>query len=563
MLPILAVFLHGCGGGGVTPCGDTAIAVGGECVRALACGQGTVQRDLECVPTGGACGDNTREVDGSCVPATDVVCSEGTHVVDGVCVADDALACGAGTTEVDGTCLPTTTLICGPGTVLTETDDGDACELQCDPPEIWSVPGQECVSQCGDSTAFNSETGVCEPLCGEAQFWDVDSDSCLGVPECGVGTVMDSDAAECEGWPFQELSLETLCARRAVNVCERLISCCEDTGMLSSYFGNLYYKANRDVVSYDTIDQLVDFPADEETCRTIEFWECETRGTAQIRDAIDNGLATENGAGVIAFDEFYAEAGCNQPLGRMLWDLTLLEDLFTPNIATGGECSGDTFCADDGVCIYSGESRLTTCQPRDALNDQCQMGETELQGSCQEGLICVDSGDAGGTRRCRERYVENDACSGLERYLSSDSGCGEGLICRREEYIEEMQSYCLPPIDNYDNTCPVAEEYGRIDWCGPNLYCRSDAVPGSDGVGKCADTRGRASACELPLERNLWQYDAESGHSICDDTLACTLQPDADSFVGSCDDTESVCNHLLTECGFYEALGYEYCEVAE
>ena len=564
MLPITVMLLQACSGGGITPCGDTAIAVDGECVRRLACGPDTVQRNQECVPTGGACGENTREVEGICVPATDVICSQGTHPVDGVCVADDALVCGAGTTETDGTCLPTNTLICGPGTVLVEDDAGDNCELQCLPPQIWSVPDAACVSQCGSHTVFDTDTGVCEPRCGEAEFYDADSDSCLGVPECGVGTLQNADTAECEGWPFQELSLDTLCARRAVNVCERFFTCCEDTGMLSRYLNRSARKSGRDItptaaeLEYDSI--FIDFPVDEATCRTMEFWQCETGGLAQIRAAIEAEVAELKPDGVTAFDEFYAFVGCDQPIDRLLWDESLLVDLFNPLLEIGDECVEAAFCKGDAMCSL-GEGRMTTCQARLGVNETCgSLYIYTIQENCQDGLICVDAGLAVPEFRCRERLAENDDCSAIDQYTWDDHGCAEGLICRREDYIEMGPTYCLPPIAADTATCPVAEYYYEIDWCGPNLYCRDDAVPDTDGTGKCADTRDRASACELPQERDLDDYESPFGHSICDDELACTLQPDGDDFVGSCDDTESVCNYFLTECGFYEALG-QACEL--
>ena len=565
MLPIVVMLLQACSGGGVTPCGDTAIAVDGECVGRLACGPGTTQRDLECVPTGGSCGDNTREVDGSCVPATDVVCSEGTHVVDGVCVADDALACGAGTTMVDGACLPTTTLICGPGTVLVEDDSGDTCELRCEPPEIWSVPDSACVSQCGADTLFDVENGVCEPRCGEAEFYDPFTETCLGVPECGVGTMQNPDTAECEGWPFQDLSLDTICARRAVNACERVFNCCEDAYLVSRHLDTMYTRSAREGAETRYDSDFVDFPVDEATCRNMEFWECETNGVAAIRAAIASAAAEVNSDGLTAFDDFYAFVGCEQPIDRLLWDYELVDDLFNPLLATGDECTEERYCTGDAICTYGAETRVSTCQPRGELNAICaERYLYDLQDSCQDGLICLDIGHADGKRRCQARHAENEECDYADMNIWSDNGCAEGLICRRASYGAEGTTVCLPPIaaDDTTSTCPVADEYYDIDWCGPNLYCRDDAVPDLDGVGKCAATRDRAGACELPTERNFYDYESPSGHSICDDELLCTLQPDEDDFVGSCSDTESVCNYLLTQCGLYEALG-EVCESNE
>lgn len=554
---ILVAGLVACSGGGVAPCGDNAAVIEGECVVTTVCGPGTTQRDLECLPADSAtCGTGTREVDGECVPDTGVVCGEGTVEEDGGCVPEEGLQCGAGTTLVDGSCLPSESLVCGTGTVLDESGDDPVCELRCAPPEVFDPGEDDCVSECGPGSALNDDSGICEAQCDTDSFYDAETDGCLTVPECGRDAGENTDNNECEGYPFDDLSLETLCARRAFNVCATYLDCCGDAGLLDRYLRSLANKIDKSGPSLS----LPDIAADMATCETLEMWSCEMNGAAQGREWVAQGMVGVDPEGLEAFDQFFEDLSCSVPVGEGLFPQDLMQDVVVPLVELDGTCEANFMCKGDAYCHSerTDVGTVRTCRARVAVDEDClSIGGPE--GNCQEDLRCLLVPDVG--YKCRARLAENDSCGGVEDMTYEDFGCEEGLFCRPEVYGDESPLKCLPPITAADETCRVANYTWEQDWCGPDTYCDTNGVPGNASHGFCAAALAADSGCTARYQRSFSQLASETGNSVCLDDLLCSIQPNlaGDGYDQVCAAEESTCHYLLGICELTDLIGEE-CE---
>lgn len=116
--------LMGCGG---AECGEGTTERDGECVlegTGTECDDGEVRQGDQCVDAGLLCGENTSYDDGVCVADESADCGEGTELEpnSNTCVpTGDGASCGAGTAvTTDGECLPTAE-VCREGTSFDES----------------------------------------------------------------------------------------------------------------------------------------------------------------------------------------------------------------------------------------------------------------------------------------------------------------------------------------------------------------------------------------------------------------------------------------------------------
>ncbi|MFU8803371.1 MAG: hypothetical protein ACNA8W_06145, partial [Bradymonadaceae bacterium] len=184
-----SAMLMGCGGG--ADCGDGTVERDGECVltgSVGACGEGTMllngscvpdssecpagtvysESDNACVASGDSCGEGTTFDTNlkRCLPDISIVCGEGTTLVDGNCVADGTTGpeCATGTVLDNGRCVVSPT-ICSAGTVLDPTTNtcvlsDDACATGLELADGTCIATDEL---CGDGTHFSADTGLCLP----------------------------------------------------------------------------------------------------------------------------------------------------------------------------------------------------------------------------------------------------------------------------------------------------------------------------------------------------------------------------------------------------------------
>jgi hypothetical protein len=102
-------------------CGTGTHSSGGMCVGNLSCGQGTRLQGTECV-TGISCGSGTVLQGTQCV-AGELRCGPGTSQQGSECIATGGVTCGAGTVIQGTQCVSSgsTLITCGAGTVLQQT----------------------------------------------------------------------------------------------------------------------------------------------------------------------------------------------------------------------------------------------------------------------------------------------------------------------------------------------------------------------------------------------------------------------------------------------------------
>jgi glycosidase len=207
----LVAAASGCGG---TECGEGTIERDGQCVppsgsaAAVRCGDGTEARDRVCVRVGDSCGPGTVASNGACVLAPEA-CGEGTvfDVDVRACVAtpDDDCPGTQVRDPVTGTCVtaPTEdTLRCGPGTV----QQVDVCiPLPADCPEGTIADGDDCRipdTICGTGTVRDPITGLCTAqadgrTCGPGTQADEDGRCVVDPTACGPGTTFNAATETC------------------------------------------------------------------------------------------------------------------------------------------------------------------------------------------------------------------------------------------------------------------------------------------------------------------------------------------------------------------------------
>ncbi len=149
-------------------CGPRTGLIDGACVRdevdRLTCGEGTDERDGECVSAVSTCGDGTHIEAGVCVlDQVGAECGEGTSPLGGLCVTEGSVPCGEGTREVDGQCdLERVPVLCGADVHEEEgTCVADGLGLSCAPDverDGSACVGGDDLAPCGDDThAYNLE----------------------------------------------------------------------------------------------------------------------------------------------------------------------------------------------------------------------------------------------------------------------------------------------------------------------------------------------------------------------------------------------------------------------
>ncbi|MBI2895346.1 MAG: hypothetical protein HYY06_17460 [Deltaproteobacteria bacterium] len=489
---VVSIAIGACGGTQKLVCPDGEDPVDGQCRADAFCGAGTVPDDEgKCVPeAGGAqCGDGTSEVDGECVPNEDA-CAEGTTFDEesGECVLDEA-ACADGT-RFD--------------------DDAGGC-----------VPDE---AACAPGTTFDPEAGECVPACPPGQLMDEEG-QCVPPPECGLGTAIDPATGECLPVAVIDLTLETLCMRRAINLCGAIFDpeCeCEHAGDLYSGAGNRGGGSGGAGVERDDI-----------ACVGMEFAFCEVWGVALVRQLVDDGQATVRQNGLEAFDAHYRiDPGlCERPVGWERWPPALLLGLIDGEVGNGGECIDSLACAAGRVCAFDFSDNRMECRPRAVEGGECEgiWDQAMTRDTCVEGLRCWNSVcvDRGGGSPC-----------------NGNGDCGEGMTCRDNPDAGEWQ--CLPGL-------ALDDECNAFDWedrCGPDLYCDAER-------GQCAGANGDGGACDYCGEvRDPADPSLEPYRSSCLDDLRCIL----DGEQGSCAEMASVCPVSSTELygidGICEDGGY-------
>lgn len=559
------------------PCGAGTERIDGRCESTLVCGDGTVLQDNQCLPSSGsACGEGTRIEDGACVPDTETVCGAGTTPIDGVCVNQNVIVCGAGTEASGGECLPTEVLECGIGTEEVTDDDGDVtCEPRCDAPEIWDTTAGDCVTECGPGTVFSGDAGVCEFACEADEFYDGGSDTCLTVPICGRNTAAGEE--DCEGWPWHELSLETLCARRAHYICDNLIDCCGDGGMF--YSGD---PLNNGTIGYDIIDTTgsttIDVSTGDEAvplgrvragwtldhsgCLAIETVRCEMTDIALYRHLVDQGQATVNATALEQFDEYFSRESteCTLPTGWVDWKTELQHALIDGTTALESECLSSEQCGTGAYCEFVEYDELYNpvykCLARGAAGDECYfrspqnyfLNSTSVS-SCQDGLECIgencltplDLGDncMAHYQAGRQWWYETPVCRGDTICRPTDPiALADDPVCRH--YLAE-NAQCRPPS---------ATQSGLLDWCGPGLWCDDDAYVNAEmeyngNIGLCVTAAVDGSECDFCMERGYFGFGARSVFADrCEDDSDCSAVENLDSDSGydqACAGSESVC----------------------
>lgn len=324
-------------------CGSGAIAVNNECFPAVVCGAGTIQVGNDCVNAEGAsCGEGTTANDaGECVPNTADFCAQGTRESDGRCVPEQVLACGTGTAEDGGVCVPTIAFDCGPGTTSVPSDTVEfQCELTCVPPEVWDSVAGACVDECGPGTTFG-DNGFCEASCTNEEYYDAELDTCLSVPTCVAGAIFNEDLNACEGWPWTELTLDTVCARRAFALCQNFIDCCDNAGVQSIFD--------------------VDLDIDLTHCVANELSYCEQTALARDRYLANQDPPQVEAVpeGLTAFDEHFADLGCVRDVNWLSWDPDLVAGLVRGVVTEGNICFEHRACAEADDYCWWGRQAVT------------------------------------------------------------------------------------------------------------------------------------------------------------------------------------------------------------
>ncbi|MCK5805762.1 MAG: hypothetical protein KAI66_23220, partial [Lentisphaeria bacterium] len=349
------------------------------------------------------------------------------------------------------------------------------------------------------------ETGTCQPRCAEGEYYIADNDSCEHVPECLRNAMLGETSGDCEGWPFYELSLDTLCARRAFNICDSIFDCgCAHGGYASD--GSLM---------------------DRRRCLAENYFACDAQ-LAPYPERVALGKMAVVPQGLVDFDAYYSiPAGvCTRPVG---WQFQpsdeLIKAMFEGAVPRDGECAYHMDCAADDYCIRDEDFEPSpldppyrlTCQPRPAAGELCQ------DKPCAGDLICMPDIEGGGESRCMAKRTVDQLCG-------FHSDCAEGLYC----YPANLSDYlagntaliaepsCQNPMvagevcpgdawQLYQNIFNSGFFYNpnqehALDLCGPTRTCRG-ARPGSEFIGICEASTAEGEACDWCGERAFtWDY---------------------------------------------------------
>ncbi len=517
-LVALAAGLAACGGssGDDVSCGPGTERSDGLCVPLVSCGEGTIQENNRCVIEDGiSCGAGTVDNgSGSCVPSDDP-CGADTVLDEetGQCVS--ASVCASGTVLVDGECVVEYEMVCGEGTVLDEA--GETCLAACGAGLVYDATSDECVSECGDGTTFSETDGVCVSACSETEYY-VDGIGCVHVPECGPGSAADPESEDCEGFPFDELTLDTICARAATNFCAARFECCNSYG-----FTRL------------GVDGIFGFPSDESACIAITTDLCErgpliTGASEEIKSLIESGFfgvaalrrAVEQGAVIVdeealaAFDELFGpEQGCssvpvddeditNALISQLFFlgiDPRLIEAVQTlvePNLRPGDDCSetlelGVNACI-SGRCLPSGATfRCVSRIPATTYTGDGEPEPTEIcsrsgdANQCAEDTQCSqtffgDITDELSYMLCVPPKAEGERCE----EFATINPCDEGLVCRREG----RDAPRCAPLGTEGDQCREDRTY---DTCAAGHYCDRELA---GALELCFPFRERFESCD-------------------------------------------------------------------
>jgi len=495
-------------------CGPGTNQVEGECVPIVSCGDGTIQADTLCVPDDDhlVCGEGTTAGtddagNAACVP-TGEQCGDGTELVGGVCVPTDVTACGDGTElNENNECIAIVDMFCGEGTEL--NDDGDACLARCGGGEVWDVASQSCVSECGQGTEYDVDQGVCAPLCVTDEYF-VPGVGCVHVPECLDGSIQDPVSEDCEAWPFDELSLDRLCARRAVRYCEQHLNCCNGYGTYSSI--NDFFSAKGGV----SIDSFLRFgySADMAGCLAREVTVCEAGvsegddlivpGVGLIRHLVGEGAVTVSPEAVAEFDAIwdtdedvcFVDATQDElfanPFGEAAvvygFDLRLPDAILAlseANRGGGQPCdvefeTGIGVCRSDRCINVRGELQ---CSPRIPETTYTGEGDPEIDEICNR---------ARGATSDPNQCVEDTLCT--LTYFPTDEG-------------EIFYELCTPPKSEGER----CEEFATLNPCDEGMVCRRDIDLGPDALPRCHPLGRTGDTCLTSLS-----------YETCADTHWCT-----------------------------------------
>jgi hypothetical protein len=150
-----------------------------------------------------------------------------------------------------------------------------------------------------------------------------------------AGAIFNEDLNECEGWPWTELTLDTVCARRAFALCQNFIDCCDNAGV-------------RDVFG-------VDLEVDLTHCVANQLNFCEQSALARDRylASQDPPQVESVPEGLAAFDEQFADLGCVRDVNWLGWDPELVAGLVRGVVTEGNVCLEDRACAEaDDYCWW-------------------------------------------------------------------------------------------------------------------------------------------------------------------------------------------------------------------
>ncbi len=435
---------------GVLGCGDDD----------LTCGDGTVERNGECVPIG---------FDGAVDGGADAGAPDATPGDGGV-----ELVCGQGTEEVDGACLAVgdgTTI--APGEVGSPCDSNDECEsgvcvpdgtmpngycsiLNCDedtlcPPgsHCYDVPGDAppiCVAYCDpDVTCRPGEGYVCQPLSR--------TDVNICVPEC------DETSCEAGSWCDSSTGLCKLppeCDLTANDPCDTANSdriCYPDTTALSSTGGFCLLQCD---------------PADPgEVCNLLVYEVCQPlEGDPDNAGICVPEVCEDNEdcpAGAVCQD-----AACQPP--ARCDENGDCEDTDTSCVGgAGGQCM--TKCSEESTCtdIHSGLNCADTLSPSVCLplgsfpggpcdpDDTCDV--VDLDDDATADMLCID-----------------DLCL-VDCATGGDALCADvdaSLICAYGVFSSHV---CLPAGSFPGGDCDSSNECDSLDLDGggsADMLCIDD-----------------------------------------------------------------------------------------
>lgn len=229
--------------------------------------------------------------------------------------------------------------------------------------------------------------------------------------------------AGCQSGFSVDTSESNFCDEYAEVICHNLYQCCTEEQIEDSLG--------------------VTEPRTEVQCREDKKREC-VRGSAQIRDSLQNGRVTFNAEALDACLTAYAapEDTCATYVTELPWAEACKEQAFVGAVASGGACFFDHDCA--------GAPESAECGPDQKCVALPTGGAPCPTGACAAGFFC------GTTQTCQAKLAEGATCT-------STAQCQTDLFC-------DTTATPTP-------TCTARQPAGSS--CTSNAGCESgECVPG-------------------------------------------------------------------------------------